>query len=154
MFLDENSIALLHKLVLKLKNLLSLVHLAKKQRSIQGQFGVVWSYLESLFSLFDKSQAKTPVKCAPFKHLGSVNLLCSPKCGYQKDALIVTIFWDLLQYLKNVCTQQCSMTLCWDMKCFNKLVFNLCSRLSHAGCVHQEAGLHVYGVVRNKTIMP
>lgn len=55
MFFDENSIALVHKLVLKLKNLLSLVHLAKKQRSKQGQFGVVWSYLESLFSLFDKS---------------------------------------------------------------------------------------------------
>lgn len=65
MFLDENSIALVHKLVLKLKNLLSLVHLAKKQRSKQGQFGVAWSYLESPFSLFDKSYAKTPVKCAP-----------------------------------------------------------------------------------------
>lgn len=34
---------------------------------------------------------------------------------------------------KKNCTQQYSMTLCWDMKCPNKLVFNLCSRLSHVG---------------------
>ncbi|KAK9960094.1 hypothetical protein ABG768_010170 [Culter alburnus] len=43
MFLDENSITLVHKLVLKLKNLLSLVHLAKKQRSKQGsRASCVW----------------------------------------------------------------------------------------------------------------
>lgn len=66
MFLDENSFALIHKLVLKLKNLLSLVHLVKKQRSNQGQFGVLWSYLDSLFSLFDIC-AKSPVKYALFK---------------------------------------------------------------------------------------
>ncbi len=58
MCLDENSFALVHKLLLKLKNLLSLVHLIQKHsdglHSKHGQFGD-YCHIWSLFS-------KEPIK--------------------------------------------------------------------------------------------